>query len=472
MIDGFISRRLSGKLLLMTIAFVMIAEILIFIPSAAVFRQSWLEDRAERAGHLTLALTGVPDYEGSEILSRQFMEDTDVVMLATKREGMTELVLGNPPSDMQYEKVDLRDMTRLTNLKDTFRIFFGDTSGHFRVLAEPLVEGQEVLEYIVPKSSLHEALRDYCHRILLLSILIAIITGVMLYLALSMMIVRPVRKLAEGLSAFREDPETRRSNLPPSRRQDEIGQLQREFYDMKQSVRAAFKQQDRLADLGLAVAKINHDLRNVLTSAQLVSDRLAMDKEERVSRMGARLVRAIDRGVKLCAEVLDYSQVKDDALDMEDIRISLLLGEVAADVLEHFGSGPRAINFRNLVPTEMTVFCDPDHTYRIFHNLFRNAAQAMAAVKEDDAERYLTVKPNTRDPEHIDVTDTGPGLPKKAQDNLFKAFTGSSGIGNTGLGLTISKDLAKSQGGDLVLSDTHETGTTFTVSFDKPPQPG
>lgn len=468
MIDGFISRRLSGKVLMMTISFIMIAEILIFIPSAAVFRQSWLEDRAERSGHLTLALTGVPGYEGSEILSQQFMEDTNVIMLATKREGMTELVLGGPPEDMNFQTVDLRTMGRLPNFMDTFRAFFGNESGYLRVIATPLVDGQDTLEYIVPKSSLKAALRDYCHRILLLSVLIAIITGALLYFALSLVIVRPVKKLAEGLSAFREDPETKRSNLPPSRRKDEIGQLQREFYDMKQSVRAAFKQQDRLADLGLAVAKINHDLRNVLTSAQLISDRLAMDKEERVARMGERLVRAVDRGVKLCAEVLDYSQVRDEPLELQDVRISLLLGEVAADVIEHFGSGPRAIRFKNQVPTDMTATCDPDHTYRIFHNLFRNAAQAMAAIKEDEAHRQLTVRVNPSDPSQIDIVDTGPGLPKKAQDNLFKAFTGSSGIGNTGLGLTISKDLAKSQGGDLTLSETGDTGTTFTVTFANP----
>lgn len=451
----------------MTISFIMIAEILIFIPSAAVFRQSWLEDRAERSGHLTLALTGVPDYEGSEILSKQFMEDTHVIMLATKREGMTELVLGGPPEDMDFQTIDLRTMGRLPNFMDTFSAFFGDESGYLRVLSTPLVDGQELLEYIVPKASLQDALRNYCHRIFLLSILIAIITGTLLYIALSMVIVRPVKKLAEGLAAFREDPETRRSNLPPSRRKDEIGQLQREFYDMKQSVRAAFKQQDRLADLGLAVAKINHDLRNVLTSAQLVSDRLAMDKEERVARMGERLVRAIDRGVKLCAEVLDYSQANTEALDMEDVRISLLLGEVAADVLPNFGSGPRAIQFKNLVPSDLEVRADPDHTYRIFHNLFRNAAQAMAAIKEDDADRQLTVRTIPQHPLTIDVQDTGPGLPSKAQDNLFKAFTGASGHGNTGLGLTISKELAQTQGGDLTLKDTGETGTIFSVSFSK-----
>ena len=471
MIENIILRRLSGKLLLMTITFVMLAEMVIFIPSAALYRQTWLEDRAERAGHITLAQTGVPDYEGSEFLSKQFMEDTDIVMLSTKRDGMTELVLGFPPESDQFELVDLRENGRLPKFRDMFRSFFGPETGYLRVQADPVVAGQEVMEYIVPRASLKQALRDYARRIFWLSAAIALMTGLGLYLALSAMIVRPIKKLAKGLADFRENPELRRANLKPGRRQDEIGQLQREFYDMKQSVRASFKQRERLATLGTAVAKINHDLRNVLTSAQLISDRLAMDKEERVAHMGQRLVRAVDRGIKLCADVLNFSQSREDPPDFETLRVSLLLGEVAADVLGSFGSGARSIHFRNKVPTESVIWADADHTYRVFHNIFRNAAQAMASLPDDNAPRVLTVS-NEVDGNRfmIDIADTGPGLPAKVQENLFKAFVSASGHGSTGLGLTISRELAVAQGGDLSLKETGETGTIFTVSFlaDKP----
>lgn len=466
MIDGPISRSLSSKVLLLAIAFVMIAEVLVFIPSLTAFRQDWLEQRAERAGHLTLALMGVPDYEGSEILSSRFMTDTDVIMLSTKREGMTELVLGAPPTSGPFKIIDLRDEKRLPRVADTFKAFFGEPEGHLRVISTPIIEGQDTLEYMVPASALQDAMKAFCHRILLLSLLIAVFTGVMLYAALSFVIVRPVKALAQGLSAFREDPETRRSNLPPSTRKDEIGQLQREFFDMKQSVRQAFKQQDRLATLGLAVAKINHDLRNVLTSAQLVSDRIAMDKDERVAHMGERLVRAVDRGIKLCADVLNYSQSKQDPPEKKPVRISLLLGEVSADVLPNFGAGSRRIRFKNTIPTDLTLSADPDHTYRIFHNLFRNAAQAMASMSADEAQRFVEVSARqSSDHIIIDVKDTGPGLPRKTKDNLFKAFSASSGHGSTGLGLSIAKELAEDQGGDITLAQTGDTGTTFSVCF-------
>ncbi len=452
----------------MTICFVMLAELVIFIPSATTFRQDWLNDRAQQAGLLAQALTGVPDYEASEILTEQFMQDTDVIMMSAKRDGMSEFMLGHPPKGEGIELVDLRESRRLPLFRDAFRAFFGSAEGSLRVLATSPVQGQDALELIIPKAKLQWAMRDYAKRIAVLSLAIALITGLLIYLAMLFMIIRPIEKLATGLSDFREDPEKRRSNLPPSSRKDEIGQLQREFYDMKQGVRASFKQRERLATLGMAVAKINHDLRNVLASASLVSERLENDQEERIAKMGGRLTRAIDRGIKLTSEVLNFSLSGQDEADLEVVRISLLVGEAAGDTLGGFGSGRRRITFTNKIPSEMIVTADKDHTYRIFHNLFRNAAQAMAKMPDDDAVRNLTVEAiPSGDQISILVKDTGPGLPEKAKKNLFKAFASASGRGSTGLGLTISQDLAREQGGDIMLESTSEHGTVFAVCLQK-----
>jgi len=468
MLEGFISRRLSGKLLLMTIGFVMLAELVIFIPSATTFRQDWLNDRAQQAGLLAQALTGVPDYEASEILNQQFMQDTDVIMMSAKRDGMSEFMLGHPPEGPGVETIDLREKRRLPLFRDAFRAFFGSSDGSLRVLAMSPVPGQDALELIIPKDKLQWAMRDYAKDIAALSLVIAVITGLLIYLAMLFMIIRPIEKLAGGLAAFRQDPEKRLSNLPPSDRKDEIGQLQREFFDMKQGVRASFRQRERLATLGMAVAKINHDLRNVLASASLISDRLAGDQDERIAKMGTRLTRAVDRGIKLTSEVLNFSLSGQDKADLAVVRISLLVGEAAGDTLGGFGTGARRIGFTNKIPSEMIVTADKDHTYRIFHNLFRNAAQAMAKMPEDEAVRHLTVEAiPSGDHISILVRDTGPGLPDKAKNNLFKAFASASGRGSTGLGLTISQDLAREQGGDIVLESTSKEGTVFAVSLQK-----
>ena len=74
---------------------------------------------------------------------------------------------------------------------------------------------------------------------------------------------------------------------------------------MQETVRQALRQKERLAALGTAVAKINHDLRNILSTARLVSDGLADSAAPEVRRVTPRLVAAIDRAVALCAPDLD-----------------------------------------------------------------------------------------------------------------------------------------------------------------------
>ncbi len=456
---------------MMTIGFVLLAELVIFIPSAATFRQNWLEQRALQGGILTQALLHSGNFDGELSLSEYFMTETDVVMMSVRQKGedSKKLILGAPPNSNQWEVVDLSQGGGLPKFRDAFKSFFGSGEGYMRVLAVSPTDNLEELELILPRAKLKWAMWDYFERILLLSIVIALITGALIYLAMLFLIIRPIEKLAQNVTAFRDNPQSAMPLLKPSARKDEIGQLERVFFDMKNRVRSSFKQRERLATLGMAVAKINHDLRNVLTSAQLISDRLTMNKDERVAKMGQRLTRAIDRGVNLTAEVLNFSQAKDDPVELQSTRISMLIGEAAADTLESFGTGLRKIKFKNKVPSELAVIIDPDHTYRIFHNLFRNAAQAMSVLKDDNAKRLLSVSAEIEGGKvHIFVRDTGGGLPKKARENLFKAFTSSSGqSGSTGLGLTISKELANAQGGDLKLHETDEAGSVFAVTFDQ-----
>lgn len=465
MIDGFISRRLSSKLLLLTIGFVMLAEMLVFIPSAALFRQDWLSERTEQAGLLALALTGVPDYEASEILTQQFITDTDVMQMAAKRDGMTELILGARPGEVgSIVEIDMRDPPRFPSLLAPFQDIFSKDGETLSVKSMSPVLGQDALELLIPREKLRMAVVDYLKNIFWLSLIIAIITGSLIYWSMSALIIRPVKRLAEDMTAFRENPELRREVRSRPKRKDEIGQLEREFIDMKQSQRAAFHQRERLAGLGLAVAKINHDLRNVLTSALLISDRLSMNADEKMSTMGERLTRTVERGISLTEDVLSYSKAESADPQIQDTRIAFTIGEAASDVIAQFPG----TQFRNTVPTDLMVQTDPDHAYRIFHNLFRNAAQAMAAHGGEN--RRLQAGAELRDGlAELRLSDTGPGLPKRARENLFQAFSSahahSANTKSTGLGLSISKELAKAQGGDLNLMSSDESGTRFLLTL-------
>lgn len=480
-----LSGSLSGKLLLLTIVFVMLAEILIFFPSMAVFRQNWLAERAQSAGLLTLAIEGVPDYQGGTMLSSRFMTDTGVTMVAQKRLGknaepIRQLVLGMPPENGPIDISDLRTMKTLPPFGDSLRDFFGPEAGYIMILSSPTVQGAQALEVIVPRAALKMALRDYCQRVLLLSLAISILTGLMIYAALSLIIVRPIQDLAKGLALFRADPKKRLGSHKQVKRRDEIGQLEREFVDMKEGVRSALTQQERLATIGMAMAKINHDLRNVLTSAQLISDRLATDPEERVRKMGNRLVKAVARGVKLCEATLTFSQSVEERPNPQKINVRQALEQVA----KHSNFEPW-ISFDLAVDPALSVMVDVDHFDRIFDNLFRNAAQAMPenlalVMRQNEtgiatpAKMHLSVsaileggneKGEDGGKVFIFVRDRGAGLPPKAQEHLFQAFTSSVRKGGTGLGLTISRELARAQGGNLRLEETGPHGTVFVVEL-------
>jgi len=457
MIEGYITRRLSAKLLLMTIGFVMLAELVLFFPSAAVYRQNWLRERVDQAGILTQALTGVPNYEASEMLTKDFMAQTGVELVSARRDGMTELILGAAPKEDKFISVDMRDPSRRPLFRDAFADYFSSGNERLRVTALSPVKGQDTLELVIPRAKLRQELWDYFERILLLSLVIAILTGGLIYLAMLMIIVRPLQRLLTGMQTFRENPQYRQNVKRNTHRKDEIGQLEMAFSDLKKSLRAAFRQRERLAGLGLSVAKINHDLRNVLTTALLVSDRLTTHKDEKVVEMGEKLVKTIERGVGLTEDVLAYSRADTADPEPQDIRLSFLLGEVAADTMATYPG----TQFKNRVPTALEVRADPDHAYRILHNLFRNAAQAM----QKSETRRITVSADVTDElTRINIKDTGPGLPERAQKNIFLAFAASRGVdGSTGLGLSISKELATAQNGDLILVKTGKTGTHFQL---------
>ena len=115
-----------------------------------------------------------------------------------------------------------------------------------------------------------------------------------------------MRRITASMTEFRDDPEDAGRVIAPTRRTDEIGVAERELADMQSGMREALRQRSHLAALGTAVAKINHDLRNTLATAVLVSDRLSDIDDPEVKRMAPRLFDAIDRAVQLCSHTLNY----------------------------------------------------------------------------------------------------------------------------------------------------------------------
>ncbi|MGB3456212.1 MAG: HAMP domain-containing sensor histidine kinase [Litorimonas sp.] len=467
----FLTSSLSRRLLGLTVGFVLMAELLLFVPSIAFFRQEGLEARAKSAGLVAEALMsrqfGETSREASEMLADQFMKQTDADFLAAFEDGQTLLILGMPPTQGSVVATeDLRTNTGLPNFVATATDFFARGDGYLRLITESPIPGQDRLEMLVPCADIGEELRAYAGRIALLSLLIAAFVGVLIYLSMLRLIVRPVQRLAGDMTAFREAPERRQHSPPQLDRTDEIGRLQREFHEMKQSLRASFRQRERLASLGLSVTKINHDLRNVLSTALLMADRLSLNSDPKLAEMGERLTRTVERGVGLTEEVLEYSSAREP----EPMPERLQLGRIVADLQVDMRTAFPRIWVANRIGRDLWVVADPEQLYRILSNLARNAAQAMMDAQTPEP-RIVIEADVVADTAIVRIEDNGPGLPESVEDRLFLPFTRGKSEGSTGLGLSISKELAEGMGGSLELLETSDGGTTFILGLPLTPKP-
>lgn len=448
---------LPGKLLALAVGFVMLAEVLIFLPSAAGFRNEWLADRAEAAHLAALAAENAPGAMPSEEMVRELLDGADVVAVGRVYDGVNELVLGGAVEG-KLIKADLTKATTLDSMIAALDTLFAPPGRYINIQATPETRPDERVSVIVAEAPLRQALIGFSIRIFWLSIFISLVTGGLIYLSLLFILVRPMRKLARAMTAFQEDPSDPQRTYRPSGRGDEIGEAERALAAMQADVRSAFRQREHLAALGGAVAKINHDLRNVLSSAQLISDRLAMNSDERVANMGSRLVRAIDRGVRLCAETLEYGRSQERDPEMGTVELRSALDDAAGDAFASVG----AAEWHNAVDEAMRVRADPDHLHRIFLNLFRNSIQAM---EKSEGRRLAVgaVRENGR--VIVSISDTGPGIPDRVQTTLFAPFSVTGTKGGTGLGLSIARELARSLGGEVRLAATGEGGTMFEVEL-------
>jgi signal transduction histidine kinase len=256
------------------------------------------------------------------------------------------------------------------------------------------------------------------------------------------------------MAAFSQDPEDASRVIVPRGGRDEIGQAETELAAMQETVRHALGQRARLAALGTAVTKINHDLRNILATARLVTDGLTASTAAQVRKVAPRLIDAIDRAVGLCSRTLDFSREGAPPFAPSRFQLRPLLEEIGPSLTrseEEF-----AIELD--LPRDLVVKADRDQIYRVFLNLARNSVEAGAHRLRIAATRANGVVA-------IDIEDDGPGLPPRARENLFRPFAASARPGGSGLGLAIARELMRLHGGDLALVASTGEGTVFRVTM-------
>ncbi len=460
---------LSGKLLVLTILFVMIAEVLIYVPSIANYRLNWLNDRLSAAYTAALVFEAAPGSTdtrpGSAIpdsLARQILDSIGARAVAMKI-GQSRRLLAisdlPPPID---QDIDMRNMSWYMAIIDAFDTMLSTENDVMRVVG-PAPMGGEFVEIVLDEAPLRKAMLRYSGTIMGLSLLISGITATLVFFSLHLMFVRPLRRITANMIAFHQAPENPSSIIVPSGRRDEIGTAERELAAMQHDLASMLQQKNRLAALGLAVSKINHDLRNLLTSAQLFSERLSSLKDPAVQRFAPQLMRALERAIAFCQSTLSYGRAQEPPPDRRMIALEPLVEEVR----DTLGLDPQGrVRWIGAVERGLTVDADPDQLFRILLNLARNAMQALEgrAAKDPGRDQVRITGRREGAVVVIEVSDTGPGIPDQARAHLFEAFQGSTRTGGTGLGLAIAAEVVRVHGGDIRLVEG-TIGATFRVTI-------
>jgi signal transduction histidine kinase len=440
---------LSGKLLVLTILFVMIAEVLIYVPLVANFRVHWLRDHLAGAYTAALVLEAAPSGMVPESLAKQILDSIGARAVAMKMGTSRRLLaVGDAPPPVTHD-FDMREVYTFDSIIDAFMTMLDTKNDVMRVVG-PAPMGGDFIELVMDEPPLRKAMLRYSVNLLLLSLLVIGIAAAFVYLVLHYLFVRPMRRITGNMVAFRADPENADRIIVPSGRADEIGTAEQELATMQAELASMLQQKNRLAALGLAVSKINHDLRNLLGSAQLISDRLASLPDPGVQRFAPKLMRALERAIAFCQSTLSYGRLQEPPPERRPILLEPLVDEVH----ETLGLGPDApVRWISAVERGLVVEADYDQLFRILLNLARNALQALESRAARDPGRDQIRITGRREGAVvvIEVSDTGPGFSERAQAHLFEAFQGSTRTGGAGLGLAIAAELVRAHGGEIRL---------------------
>jgi signal transduction histidine kinase len=463
-------RSLSSKLLILTALFVMIAEVLIFIPSIANFRVRWLEDRLNTAAVAAVAFSN----SASQDISRTIQDD---MLMATgaeaivMRDGEASRLLAVKKMPPQVDRhIDLMGASAWSAVRDVMDTLINGGDRSIRLFGPIGDSKTKSVEIILSDKGLRQALIIYARNVFLLSLLISLITATLVFLSIRRIFIRPIRAMTENMLRFSAAPENPAGIIMPDGRDDELGVAVTELSSMQKELQRTLSARKHLADLGLAVSKINHDMRNMLAPAQLLSDRLTSLDDPTVRKVAPRLLKALDRAVSFSESVMAYGKASENAPNFRRVAVKQLADDVF-DLIVTEEAQKDGLEIINHVPVDLEVEADPEQLFRVIANLVRNSVQALTSSHMDASQtkRLMISGGRIGSVVLLSVEDSGPGLPAVARENLFSAFKGSARAEGTGLGLAIAHELITLHGGTIELRNDRLKGTHFEIRIpDRP----
>ena len=446
---------------------IMLTEIFVFVPSVANFRLTWLADHFVTGEAASLALESLRDEDVPDVVRDQLLSLTQTELIVVQREGARRVLATRAMPSEVSRHVEVTAPGRIQAVRSIMEAFDTLLFGGERTIRVfgPMKQREGQLELLMKEKPLRDAMLQYAGNVLLISLAISICAGLVVFLTLRALLIRPLQRMTSAMLEFSGDPEDPSLVIEPSGRQDEIGVAEVQLSQMQKQLRGTMSQQRHLADLGLAVSKINHDLRNILASASLFSDRLSGLSDPVAQRLAPRLVRTIDRAVDYTQTVLAYGKSGEAVPQRRIVRFHRLCEDVAeALAMDGDSSVESSVEWVNYVDEHLEVEADSEQLFRVLLNLSRNAVQAMESSGDDALVKRLSVAAEYRAGKvHIWVSDTGPGIPQATRDKLFTAFSASGSNGGTGLGLAIAAELVRAHGGTLTLLNDSAPGSRFEI---------
>lgn len=448
--------------MVLTAIFVLFAELLIYPVLAGISRDNWLTQRGQAAQIAALAVEAAPDGRVSAELSRELLTQAQVISVAVQGEDFRELILA-PSMDItgSLVTVDLRQQGGLASIAGAFGHMFAPEGRFLRILLTPLMTHDTEMEIIVPESALKRALLGFSRTLLIVSLVISAVAGALVYFAVYRLAVRPIQGLTKSIVRFARDPEgTDVEFVSGPGAAEEMRRANTALQTMQKTVSASFRQRKRLADLGEAMAKINHDLRNSLSAAQIVSEGLAQSDDPRVKRAVPRLERALERAIGLAEATLSYGRAEPAKPNVQTVNIVPAVEEASAEGL----TGWPDIKWSLDAPKTLTAAADADHVHRIVVNLVRNAARAISEQSGRGAGGQIHARAFRENGSVVvEIADNGPGIPPAVMGRLFQPFSGRASRDGAGLGLAIARELARGMNGELELVNSSSNGAKFSL---------
>ena len=456
---------LAGRLIGLVAGFVMIAQVMIYVPAIANMRYNWV--RHHLAGAVTAAyvLEHAPDRALSDDFARDLLKQVGARLIVLDQDSTRRILAAGDLPDKIDEFDDLRESDWPRLLGAAFRSLTSPPGRVLTFLSAAPGHSDDSIEVTMDEAPLKQAMHAFSKRILIYSLIASVIVATLAAFAMHRMILGPVRRLTDSIVEFGSDPGDRARIIQPSAARHEIGQAERALAVMQEALALELSQKKNLANLGLAVAKINHDMRNMLSSAQILSDRLANVTDPLAQRLAPKLVATLDRAIRFCQATLTYGRAADEPPRPRPLLLRAVAAEAAETVAPIAHS---TVRVENEIPDGLEVTADAEQMFRILLNLMRNGIEALERAGAAPGSLPVVTIRAWKDSALtiIEVADTGPGIPVALRPKIFSAFQNSTRPGGTGLGLAIVADLVRAHGGTIALrADSDWPGACFRIAL-------